>query len=304
MLALLVIGIALIAYPLVGSYMEERESAQVIANYDEKTAKLAADEVQAEFDAADAYNEALSKADVELTDPFDPSTIDDAPASYDDIFNTEGNGVMGYLEIPKIDVMIPIYHGTGNDVLQQGAGHMSNTSLPTGKPGTHAVFAAHTALPRARMFTDLPQLKEGDVFYLHILGRTLAYEVDQISIVEPQDSSKLAAVEGKNYVTLLTCYPYGINTHRLLVRGVGVPYEEAQAAEGEPAQSSIWMTEYLHGIALCLAVYIPLVALIVYVVRRRRRDGGAAAAVAGGVRKSRAVRHKPPARHRQGRRYR
>lgn len=270
--ALLLLGTGLVVYPLVGNWAYDRRAEQVVATYDEGVAALAGEDVEREFDAARRYNESLERADVVLTDPFDPSTVDDVPKTYDSIFDVSGDGVMAYLEIPRIEASVPVYHGTSGSVLQEGAGHMANTSIPTGDPGTHAVIAGHTGLPNAKIFTDLPQLEEGDVFYLHVMGRTLAYEVDQIAIVEPNDTSELGIVEGREYVTLLTCYPYGINSQRLLVRGTGVPYERASEVAAEPAEQSVWESEYLRAIALCLAVYVPLTVVAVVVVRRLRRS--------------------------------
>lgn len=153
---------------------------------------------------------------------------------------------------------------------------MANSSLPTGEEGTHVVLTGHTGLPKAPLFTDLVELEEGDVFYLHVLDRTFAYRVDRISIVEPSDSSQLQVVEGEDYVTLLTCYPYGVNSHRLLVRGERIPLDEAKAGAQASEAGSVWGSQYYRAIAWCLAVYVPLTAIAIAVLRRRarRRDAG------------------------------
>lgn len=276
--ALLLVGLGLVLYPLVSSYLYDRAAANVVASYDESVSSAGHDEAERQFELARAYNESLEEADVVLTDPFDPSSVEEATEPYESIMNLAGDGVIGHVEIPKIDVDLPIYHGTSSQVLEEGVGHMANTSLPTGDEGTHTVLTGHTGLPKARLFTDLVELEEGDVFYVHVLDQTFAYRVDQISIVEPSDSSQLQAVEGKNYVTLLTCYPYGVNSHRLLVRGERIPLDEAETAAQASGVASVWDSQYYRAIALCLAVYVPLTAIVVVLLRRRarRRDCGRA----------------------------
>ena len=156
------------------------------------------------------------------------------------MLDTDGSGRMGYLEIPSIEVYLPIYHGTSEGVLQSGIGHLGNTSLPIGGENTHAVLSGHTGLPNARLLTVLDKLQEGDQFYIHVLDEILAYEVDQIKVVEPDDISDIFIEEGEDYVTLVTCTPYGINSHRLLVRGTRVPYtEEKKEHQVRPVQAHI-----------------------------------------------------------------
>lgn len=266
---LLLLGLGLVVYPLVSSHLYDRSSSSVIASYDESVSSAGHDEAERQFELARAYNESLKKADVVLTDPFDPSTVEDVSESYESIMNVAGDGVIGHVEIPKIDVDLPIYHGTSSQVLEEGVGHMANTSLPTGDEGVHAVLTGHTGLPKARLFTDLVELEKGDIFYVHVLDQTFAYRVDQISIVEPSDSSQLQVVEGKNYVTLLTCYPYGVNSHRLLVRGERIPLDEAEATDQATEPMGMWDSQYYRAIMLCLAVYVPITALATAMVRRR-----------------------------------
>lgn len=269
--ALLLVGLGLVAYPLVSSSLYDRAAAGVVASYDETVSSAGRDEAERQLELAREYNESLERADVVLTDPFDPSAVEEASEPYDTIMNLAGDGVIGHVEIPRIGVDLPIYHGTSSQVLEEGVGHMANTSLPTGDEGTHAVLTGHTGLPRARLFTDLAELEEGDVFYVHVLDMTLAYRVDQISVVEPSDSSRLRVVEGRDYVTLLTCYPYGVNSHRLLVRGERVPLGEGEATAQAGEATSAWDSHYYRAIALCLAVYVPLTAVVVAVLRRRAR---------------------------------
>ena len=161
----------------------------------------------------------------------DDTQIEDT--DYWKALNVAEDGVMGYLSIPKINVRLAIYHGTAEDVLQTGIGHMNGTSLPIGGESTHSVLAAHRGLPAARLFTDIDQMQQGDMFYIHVLDETLAYQVDQILTVLPSDTDALQIEKGKDYVTLVTCTPYAVNTHRLLVRGTRIPYEEAQKIDEE-----------------------------------------------------------------------
>lgn len=181
---------------------------------------------------------------------------------------------MGYVEIPDIDVNLPIYHGTSEEVLQDGAGHLEASSLPVGGEGTHAVISAHRGLPSAKLFSDLDELETGDVFFIHILNETHAYQVDQIQVVKPDELDSLRVVDGQDLVTLLTCTPYAVNTHRLLVRGVRIPYEEAQKvledAEDENTLSR-WVKEYAVSIAAGTVLLVLLVLAVKIRKRKRKR---------------------------------
>lgn len=214
---LLTAGIALISYPYVLYTLSASEQAAVIYHYDTTAETLPDEEKAAMLLAARQYNARL--ADLTGNAPFDPTAV--LPQDYEAVLNL-GNGIMGSLEIPAIHVNLPIYHGTDSETLAKGAGHLRESSLPVGGEGTHAVLSSHTGFSKARLFTDLDKLGEGDRFYIHVLDQTLVYEVDQIKVVDPEDTSALKPVSGKDYVTLLTCTPYGINSHRLLVRGVRV----------------------------------------------------------------------------------
>ena len=229
-------GAAMVLYPVVSSWYMDRHQGQVVADYDEEAARLSQEQIEAELEKARRYNESLL-GNVVLTDPFDAEALEEQNTEYEDLLDIGGDGVMGSVEIPGQDIYLPIYHGTSAESLEKGAGHLKNSSLPVGGKGTHAVISGHTALPTAEMFNDLSEVEEGDVFYIHVLGQILAYEVDQIKIVLPEDISDLLIHREEDYVTLVTCTPYGINSHRLLVRGTRVPYEEAQAvtpSRGEP----------------------------------------------------------------------
>ena len=185
-----------------------------------------------EWEAAREFDSTLVQNNI-YGDVFgsDDTQIEDT--DYWKVLNVAEDGVMGYLSIPKINVRLAIYHGTAEDVLQTGIGHMNGTSLPIGGESTHSVLAAHRGLPAARLFTDIDQMQQGDMFYIHVLDETLAYQVDQILTVLPSDTDSLQIEKGKDYVTLVTCTPYAVNTHRLLVRGTRIPYEEAQKIDEE-----------------------------------------------------------------------
>ena len=186
---------------------------------------------------------------------------------------------MGYVEIPKISVNLPIYHGTGNDSLDRGVGHLLGSSLPVGGEDTHCILTGHSGLASQKMFTDLEQLEVTDVFYLNVLGEILAYQVEEINTVLPHDTSLLGITSGEDYCTLVTCTPYGVNTHRLLVRGTRIPYEEAEVLveevmQEEPPKSS-WEQKYLQGLLIGVFTALGLAVAIVSIIKIRRKFGSA-----------------------------
>ena len=271
-------GCALVVYPLVSNSLYEKNQSAVLAEYDETVAQMETQALSRELEDARNYNRLLLSGTAVLTDPFDPTlSLDPTVEPYASLLNLAGDGMMGYLEIPSIQVYLPIYHGTGSQVLEQGVGHLQNTSLPVGGEGTHTVLTGHTGLAGKRLFTDLSQVKEGEAFFLHVLGETLAYRVQETAVVEPEDTSRLVVEKGKDLATLLTCYPYGINSHRLLVFGERTPFEEA-AVQGErpdgqgKAERSLWQQEYRRAVVLCLGIYIPLTLSVIWVVLHRRKN--------------------------------
>ena len=210
-------GCALLAYPIVSQWWNARHQSAVIADYAEEIDGLQDSDVERELQRAKQYNRDLTHT-VALTDPFKTEGTVDTTA-YERLLQATDDGVMGYIEIPKIHVLLPIYHGTSTEVLAKGAGHLPETSLPVGGESTHAVLAGHSGMSSARLFTDLPKLAEGDVFYIHVYDRTLTYTVDQLKTVTPTDTKDLTIVSEQDYVTLVTCVPVTVNSHRLLVRG-------------------------------------------------------------------------------------
>ena len=209
---ILVIGLSLLLYPTVADWWNSFHASRAIASYDSIVANLSDEDYTSLFEDAQEYNRKLAQLKY-------PLMYYDEIEGYYDLLNVTGNGVMGYVEIPRIDVRLPIYHGTSEGVLQIAAGHMEGTSLPTGGESTHCALSAHRGLPSARLFTDLDKLEVGDTFVLNVIDRVLTYEIDQILIVEPTNVEPLYVTEGEDYCTLVTCTPYGINSHRMLVRG-------------------------------------------------------------------------------------
>lgn len=241
-------GLSLLLYPMISNKWNDYRQKQLITGYD-KTVKEAQQagriDYEEEWKRARAYNEALLPAI--LPDSFAVAASSEEPdREYMSCLNLTGDGMMGYVEIPKINIKIPVYHTVSTEILEKAAGHLEGSSLPTGGESTHAVISAHRGLPSASLFTDLDKMEDGDHFLLYILDDILCYEVDKISVVDPEDTKDLVVEEGKDFVTLLTCTPYGVNTQRLLVRGHRVDYEPetVQAEEKNTAGISLH-TNYL-----------------------------------------------------------
>lgn len=261
----------LVSYPFISNYLMGLNQEGEVTGYEENVQKADDEEIAAQLEAARAYNRSLSGS-VVLTDPFDPALQQGENIEYDQLLNLNGDSVMGVIEIPAIDVELPIYHGTEDEVLQKGAGHMWNTSLPVGGIGTHAVITGHTGLSSAKLFTDLELLEKGDVFLIRVLGEVLAYQVDQIKVVEPSETNDLRIDQEQDYVTLVTCTPYGINSHRLLVRGTRIPYEEAEEVlkkDISREDESTWMDEYKK--ALIAGIVILVLILAAFILNGRRK---------------------------------
>ncbi|MFR9079106.1 MAG: class C sortase [Blautia obeum] len=272
-------GLSLLLYPFVANQWNNYRQKQLISGYEQVVSEKEAAEgidYDAERKKAEDYNEALLPC--VLPDSFALAESSGVDPVYMNTLNIAGDEMMGSVEIPKINIKIPIYHTTEEDVLNKGAGHLEGSSLPVGGANTHAVISAHRGLPSASLFTDLDQMKVGDHFLLHVLDETLCYEVDKISVVKPEDTSALAVEDGQDLVTLLTCTPYGVNTERLLVRGHRVPYVEEEVKEEKTVLSgSSLHTNYL----LWVFVGLSVTALFVFVLylketklKRRANKGG------------------------------
>lgn len=261
-------GLSLLLYPAFSDWWNSLHQSRAIASYVAIVESLDNSDNEALWEEAQAYNASLAQDSAR----FLPSQ--EEQKAYNALLNPSGTGVMGYVEIPSIHVLLPIYHGTDEAVLQIAAGHVEGSSLPVGGSGTHCVISGHRGLPSARLFTDLDQLEEGDTFSLHVLDAVLTYQVDQIRVVEPEDLSCLGIEEGEDYCTLVTCTPYGVNTHRLLVRGRRVenPAQEDATAAGGDVQGMSPQT-------VALAVCVPLLAVALLVggaliIRKKRKKPG------------------------------
>ena len=246
-LILFLAGLSLLLYPFISNQWNDYRQKRLMSSYDEAVSELEESgkvDYPAEKERAESFNNALLPSI--LPDSFATAEASEGDKSYMACLNITGDGMMGKVEIPKINVLLPLFHTTKEDVLETAAGHLEGSSLPVGGEDTHAVISAHRGLPSASLFTDLDKLGEGDHFLLHILDDTLCYEVDQIKVVEPEDTSALGVEKGQDLVTLLTCTPYGVNSHRLLVRGHRVPYEPAALADEKiPLGNMSFHTSYL-----------------------------------------------------------
>ena len=253
-------GFALLSYPFISNYLFERSAGSTIESYKKQSKTYDQKQKEKALKKAKEYNQDLTRSAVQLTDPFKAKKSDGETMVYNNILNLDQSGVMGYLEIPCISVNLPIYHGTDAEILERGVGHLAASSLPIGGKSTHSVLTGHTGLSSAKLFTDLTEMKKGDLFFINVLGQTLAYKVDQISVVRPEDTRKLQIVDREDYVTLITCTPYGVNDHRLLVRGVRTKYVKNQKNKIRPRnKDSQWMGTYKRAIAIGLAIVMALV---------------------------------------------
>ena len=258
------VGLGFISYPTVSNLWNQAHQSRAIATYSKQVEKLDDSENKKMLKAARKYNKSLLKK----SDHWKLSKKD--KKKYESLLDISGTGIMGYIEVPKIDCSLPIYHGTDEGALQIAIGHLEGSSLPVGGKSTHCVLSGHRGLPSARLFTDLDQMEEGDIFILNILGRKLAYEVDQIRVVLPEEMSDLEIEEGEDLCTLVTCTPYGINTHRLLVRGHRTEYVEKKVEE-EQKEIQTKKTDIRLMIAGGAGVLILLIIIIVIVIKRRRK---------------------------------
>ena len=257
-------GLCLLLYPSVSDWWNSMHSSRAVANYTEEVEALDEGKYDEMLSAASEYNEGL------LSRATDYALTEGQEAEYESLLDLDGSGVMGYIEIPSINVSLPIYHGTSDSVLQVGVGHLEWSSLPVGGDGTHCVLSGHRGLPSAKLFTNLDRLVEGDRFTIRVLGESLVYEVDQVLIVEPDDVSALAVVEGRDLCTLVTCTPYGINSHRLLVRGHRV---EPEAGEATVTSDAVQVEPLVVAPAVAAPILLALLAVLL-ATGGRKGDGG------------------------------
>ena len=260
------VGLSVMLYPTISDYVNQLHQTRAVANYAADVDKLSDADYTAYFEAADAFNAQIA------ADP-DALYFPDRFPSYESTLDVTGTGIMGYITIEKISVELPIYHGTSDAVLQVAAGHLEGTSLPVGGASTHAVISAHRGLPSAKLFTNLDQLEVGDTFTITVLDRTLTYEVDNISIVLPTETDSLKVSEGKDYITLMTCTPYGINTHRLIVQAKRVADNGEDDAPTQPVQAVIHYTarSFRRAYTLYIGAAVLILLVVVLILRRRKK---------------------------------
>ena len=273
-----IIALGITLYPMISTWYNERHQAKVHIHYQEKVEQVDNTKLIEAKELAVAYNQTILPG-AQDEDSFSNEALLNAIEDYVGLLNLAGDGIMGYVEIPKIGVSLPIYHGTNNSTLERGVGHLLGSSLPVGGESTHSVLTAHSGMASQKMFSDLDRMKIGDVFYLDVLGERLAYQVDQIKTVLPYDTTYLQTEIGSDLCTLVTCTPFGVNTHRLLVRGTRIPYEEAEVIveeklETEEPVKSTWEQQYLQGIIIGVSAVVILgLGIMVFCIVRRRRNG-------------------------------
>lgn len=271
------IGFGILVYPTVADQWNTYRQSRLISSYERTISDMEPEDFTAEWEKAQAFNDTLTQNSI-YGDVFGEEEQELEDTDYWQVLNVGGDGVMGYLSIPKINIRLSIYHGTSDEILQTGVGHLNGTKLPIGGESTHSVLAAHRGLPSARLFTDIDQLEKGDMFYIHVLDETLAYQVDQIlDMVDKDDHETLEKAlqieEGKDQVTLFTCTPYGVNSHRLLVRGTRVPYTGEEASTPVDTMLEAVQNYYMLYLILGLAITLLIILLMRFLMGSGRKKG-------------------------------
>lgn len=269
-------GLGVFNYPVISTLYNQLHEGTVMASYDETVAKMEQEELDALYKQAQDYNRKIAEEGPTVQDAFEQGeTVEDE--LYNQALNMEGSGVMGSIEIPKIHVFLPIYHGTSSDVLEVGVGHLQGSSLPVGGDTTHSILTGHRGLPSAELFTNLDQLEEGDIFYIHILRKTLAYKIYNIETILPEEVENLVIEEGKDLITLVTCTPYGINSHRLLLHAERTVYEEPEkeinTAEARSQNLWEWLLEQKSFLISAAVLALLLLYLILSFIRNIIKKG-------------------------------
>lgn len=266
-LVTLFIGASLVMmfYPWISNFVNQHQADITVDNYKKKEKSLSEEQKEEMWKKAQMYNADLAKNQVELTDPFvESKSAVKSGLIYNNLLNIDKSGMMCYLEIPCINVNLPVFHGTAASTLERGIGHLEGSSIPVGGKSTHAVLTGHTGLNNAKLFTDLTEVKEGDLFFLHTLGKDLAYRVIETEVVLPEETQDLLIRKGKDLVTLITCTPYGVNSHRLFVTGIRTKYtpEEKENAKDDRSKDSQWMNAYKKAAIIGLAISLAMIILL------------------------------------------
>ena len=264
-IAMFIVGFSVLLYPAVSQYINAKHASRVIAEYNDTVSSVEDDKLKEIIAAAEDYNRRLYGTSSAF---YEPELVE----GYDDTLDITGTGVMGYIDIDKLNTELPVFHGVSQEVLQIGAGHLEGTSLPVGGPSTHCVLSGHRGLPSAKLFTNLNKLDVGDRFTITILDRVLTYEVDQVKTVLPSETDALQIVSGKDYCTLMTCTPYGINTHRLLVRGIRVNEDEPVRRVGVVVKNEAFKVDPLIIMPVIAIPILVIVLIVIFVHDRRKRS--------------------------------
>lgn len=269
---LFLIGLSILLYPTFSNLWNTWRNAQLISEYSQSIQEIPEADYSEMWEAAREYNR--QHTENVIMDVFDEENEKEyeMPHSYDVLLNPSGNGVMGYINIPKINIQLAIYHGVGEHALENGVGHIEGTSLPIGGESTHAVLSAHRGLPQAKLFTDLDQMEEGDLFFITVLDQKIAYQVDQIKTVLPEEVDDLAIVKGEDYCTLVTCTPYGVNSHRMLVRGrrVELPQEEEGQNSETQQKQAVWLGLEERTLLAGIMVFLLLTGFFAIIFRKKK----------------------------------
>ena len=263
------IGIFIFFYPTISNYIANKEFQSVIKTYDEDMKNIDKEDLSLEYDKALEYNRALNG--VEIHDPFELGTGYVIPDNYNEVLNIFGNGVMGYIEISKISLKLPIYHSSDDKILEKGVGHLESTALPIGGEGNNPILTGHRGLPQAELFTRLDELKNGDIISIYILNDILSYEVFDIKVIKPDDVKSLKPLKDMDMITLITCTPYGINTHRLIIQGKRVPYV-AVSKKSEASTSTLKLTESVKSRIYGIIVGIIILIVFLFIMRKKKNE--------------------------------
>lgn len=267
------LSLVMTVYPVISNIYNERHKSEIHTAYEEKVEQADNSALVEAYERAVAYNKTITPGTADQN-AYSQAALKAAAEDYPNQLDVTGTGIMGYVEIPILDLYLPIYHGTGADSLERGVGHLLGSSLPVGGDSTHAILTGHSGMATEKMFTDITQMKMGDVFYLHVLDQVLAYQVCEMNTVLPHDTSLLSVLSGRDLCTLVTCTPIGVNTHRLLVRGERIPYEVAEVIVEEIVPEEIpqsnWERQYLSGLLIGLGAvsFLVMVVAMIYYYRR------------------------------------
>ena len=265
------LGSLIFFYPTISNYIANKKFANVISDYEKKAENISQEDLSAEYEKAVKYNNQLNGK--EIHDPFEPGTGYVLPENYKDVLNISGDGIMGYIEISKIKLKLPIYHTSSDKVLEHGVGHLETTALPIGGVGNNPILTGHRGLPSAELFTRLDELKKGNIINIHVLNDHLSYKVDNIKVIKPTDVNTLQPIKDKDMITLITCTPYGVNTHRLVIQGKRVPYVEPKK-DKKSYINTIKITESMKSRIYGIIAGIIILLIILFILKKRKNRNG------------------------------